>query len=197
MIACDPHSASPPPGPAETRRHGRPRARTPAGRTAPRWRRCRRHPGTTRRCSSAATTDRNRPPPAGPPTAPPPCRRAPAVVPDPAAYAPGTTPPSLVPTSRATTPSPTNDPRRASASPPHTTRKRTRPARARSTRQPAPATTDGAPRPDRNRPALINQIRRKDPGQHPQRDVIGQPLITLRLDPTSPRHSLRITTMSS
>ena len=41
---------------------------------------------------------------------------------------------------------------------------------------------------------LINQLRREDPRQHPNRDVIRQSLISRRLDPTRPRHAATITT---
>lgn len=39
----------------------------------------------------------------------------------------------------------------------------------------------------------VNQLRREDPRQHPNRDVIRQALISCRLDPARPRYAATIT----
>src|ERR1035437_1941067 len=44
------------------------------------------------------------------------------------------------------------------------------------------------------RPPPPPQLRREPPRQHPNRDVIREPLNSLRLNPTSPRHAATITT---
>ena len=89
----------------------------------------------------------------------------------------------------AATPTPTTDPRPGCASPPRRTPARTTPTPARSTRPPGRATAVTLLRPPRLGHHPVHQFRGEHPGQHADRDVIGQPLIRLRLHPPGPRHA--------
>ena len=159
-------------------RNARPSPRRPA------------HPTSTHRCSSTATTGRKRPEPADRPAGPRSTRTACAAAPNPDACGPETAQPSSESTTDATSPRPTRVPRPTCASPPRTSRSRTLRARARNRPPPRPATDDSGVRLGRIRSARRRSPRVENPGQHPQRNVIGQPLITARLHPSHTWHGL-------